>query len=216
MMNCDVIKDLLPLYVDGCCSEESAKLVGEHLDMCDECREALEKMKAPIEQMDPIEEKTGPVPVRAAGRINDWKASVLQSALLYISFLIITVGVAAEASTPMGFANGHWAITVVVPTAGFLLSLANWYYVRLYKSRRAFSAASCAMTLGATLCCLIFTLIHYEYFDVILSPALALTERIEVIISILMLHGLGAKLTIIFCVLSKILSRKYAELLGKE
>ena len=29
--NCDIIRDLLPLYVDGVCSQESAKLVEEHL-----------------------------------------------------------------------------------------------------------------------------------------------------------------------------------------
>lgn len=38
-IGCVVIQDLLPLYEDGCCSEESGRLVQEHLETCDFCRE---------------------------------------------------------------------------------------------------------------------------------------------------------------------------------
>ena len=33
-MNCKIIQDLLPLYCDRVCSEESAQLVEEHLADC--------------------------------------------------------------------------------------------------------------------------------------------------------------------------------------
>lgn len=46
--NCDVIRDLLPLYEDNAVSEETAKLVREHLKDCPDCREELRKMRAPI------------------------------------------------------------------------------------------------------------------------------------------------------------------------
>ena len=42
--NCEIIKDLLPLYADDVCSEESRKLVAEHIAKCSECRAELEKM----------------------------------------------------------------------------------------------------------------------------------------------------------------------------
>lgn len=42
--NCDIVKDLLPLYADEVCSEESRKLVAEHIAQCSECRSMLEKM----------------------------------------------------------------------------------------------------------------------------------------------------------------------------
>lgn len=35
---CNLIQDLLPLYHDGVCSEESAKIVEEHLSECTTCR----------------------------------------------------------------------------------------------------------------------------------------------------------------------------------
>lgn len=44
-MSCNVIRDILPSYIDGVCSEESAKCVEEHLASCAECREIYEAMK---------------------------------------------------------------------------------------------------------------------------------------------------------------------------
>ena len=40
-MNCDIVRDLLPLYEDGLCSEESRKAVEEHLKSCEACRKLL-------------------------------------------------------------------------------------------------------------------------------------------------------------------------------
>ena len=42
--NCGLIKDLLPLYADGVCSEDSKKAVTDHIAGCDDCRSDLEKM----------------------------------------------------------------------------------------------------------------------------------------------------------------------------
>ena len=42
--NCEIVEDLLPLYADEVCTEESRKLVAEHIAHCSECRAELEKM----------------------------------------------------------------------------------------------------------------------------------------------------------------------------
>ena len=42
MTKCDIIKDLLPLYVDQVCSEDSIKLIEEHLETCEDCKNTLE------------------------------------------------------------------------------------------------------------------------------------------------------------------------------
>jgi hypothetical protein len=47
-IECNVIKDLLPLYVDDCCSAESKQLVMEHLKKCEKCKNSYEHMKSPI------------------------------------------------------------------------------------------------------------------------------------------------------------------------
>ena len=40
-MNCEIVRDLLPLYEDGLCSEESRRAVEEHLATCEACRKLL-------------------------------------------------------------------------------------------------------------------------------------------------------------------------------
>ena len=47
-MDCDVIRDLLPLYSDNICSESSRKLVEEHCAECVECSEMLKAMSAEL------------------------------------------------------------------------------------------------------------------------------------------------------------------------
>lgn len=44
-ISCNIIKDLLPLYVDGILSEETAKIVEFHLETCENCQKEYEAMK---------------------------------------------------------------------------------------------------------------------------------------------------------------------------
>lgn len=187
-MNCDVVKDLIPLCIDGCCSEESEKIVKEHIESCGACRKLFEDMSAPSEMI-----LVSKAPV-VLSKINDWKASVLQSVLLFLLFAMITIGVALEAKTPAGPMNGFWALNLVIPATGFMLSLANWYFVRLYKNRKSFSDCSFLATLGITICAYLWAWVHYNLF----------------------FSGIGILLAVVFCVLSKTLSNQYAKMLGKE
>ena len=79
-MNCNIVKDLIPLYIDGCCSEESEKIVKEHIRDCDDCKKLLEDMKSPSDIVTVSESP------KTFSKLNDWKASVLQSFLLFLSF----------------------------------------------------------------------------------------------------------------------------------
>ena len=53
--DCKVIEDLLPLYVDNVCSEESRKIVEEHLHECEKCRIMIENMA--VIQITPVEKE---------------------------------------------------------------------------------------------------------------------------------------------------------------
>lgn len=44
-ITCNVIEDLLPLYVDDVASEDSRTLIDEHLKECEKCKRALNHMK---------------------------------------------------------------------------------------------------------------------------------------------------------------------------
>lgn len=212
-MDCNVIKDLIPLYIDDCCSEESAEIVRAHIDSCSECKTVYESMNSPSEI-------TASVSAPASlSRINDWKASILQSVLLFISFAVITVGAMLEASTPPGAGNGFWAFSFIVPATGFMLSLVNWYFVRLYKSKKSFSNCSLLATAGITACAYLWAGFHYEIstFNFAQSlPGISFTDSLNITGSVATFFGIGIFLTAVFCALSKILSNKYAKMLGKE
>ncbi len=200
-MEHEIILDLLPLYADGCCSEASRRAVEEHLAQCNACKEALQAMAAPL----PEEQHISPKPVQ----VTQWKASVLQAVLLFVCFGIITLGVALEAATPAGLLNGYWAFVLVVPSTGALLSLSNWFFVRLYKSRKRFSWTCCGVNALFSLLCCVWTLYHYGWFPVLFRDWSASG-------SLLMLYAWGIGVTGLFVVLSKVLSSRYARLLGKE
>lgn len=36
--SCEIVKDLLPLYHDGVCSEDSISMIDQHLDECESCK----------------------------------------------------------------------------------------------------------------------------------------------------------------------------------
>lgn len=44
-VSCEIIRDLLPMYVEEICSQDSQKLVEEHLEKCEECRSFAQRMK---------------------------------------------------------------------------------------------------------------------------------------------------------------------------
>jgi hypothetical protein len=50
--NCDMISDLLPLYLDKACSQSSIEAVEEHLSECRSCNELLESMRSSEEVID--------------------------------------------------------------------------------------------------------------------------------------------------------------------
>ena len=55
--NCEVIRDLLPLYADDVCSGRSRELIEEHLQECPDCSAMLEKLRSHEIETDLQEEK---------------------------------------------------------------------------------------------------------------------------------------------------------------
>ena len=47
-IDCNIIRDLLPLYEDNVASRETQELIRTHLADCLDCREELRKMRTPI------------------------------------------------------------------------------------------------------------------------------------------------------------------------
>ena len=75
--SCDVVQDLLPLYLDGCCHPGSRALVEEHLKECPDCERVRQEMAgeipAPEEpqpegEAEPAKEEPGQAPEQKRAR----------------------------------------------------------------------------------------------------------------------------------------------------
>lgn len=200
MMKCNVIQDLMMLYADGCCSEDSKAIVEEHVKSCESCKKAFEELSAPIDAAGKAYVKKADFP-----RISIWKASVMQSVLLFFSFAVLAFSVAREAATPTGDSNGLWAIAVIIPVTGFLLSLANWYFLRVYPDRKSFSGGSLLATAVFILIGYVWAALHYRPWDSANISSLTVAMAVT-----------GCALSVALCAVSKVLSLKYARMNGKE
>lgn len=70
-LSCKVVQDLLPMYYDCVCSDESAALIEEHLKDCTECRGILADLHTDIAVAQLPEEDIRPLENIA----NEWKKS---------------------------------------------------------------------------------------------------------------------------------------------
>lgn len=55
-MRCDIIKDLLPSYIEGLTSKTSNEEIEKHLDTCEECRTFYQEMTGEIKEKLPVTE----------------------------------------------------------------------------------------------------------------------------------------------------------------
>ena len=89
-VNCEIIEDLLPLYVDNVCSKQSRQAVEEHLRECEKCRSIFESTQAVpvphIEPDSPVEDKAIKKGFRKI-RIRWWAAILIILAMIPIAFL---------------------------------------------------------------------------------------------------------------------------------
>lgn len=89
MNKCDMIKDLLPLYADDVCSEESRKAVEEHINSCPDCKAELEKLRKNV-SVSP--QKNGEVLKRIKRRLRIEKLVVgIISALVLLAGILGTL-----------------------------------------------------------------------------------------------------------------------------
>ncbi len=78
-LSCNIIKDLLPMYVDEISSEETNNCIKEHLDRCDACKEEYYK----INKGNNFNGKSND--------IESFKKLKLKIILIFILFIIISI-----------------------------------------------------------------------------------------------------------------------------
>lgn len=83
-ISCNVIEDLLPLYHDGVCSEDSRKMVEEHLRTCEKCG----KMKRELDrepELEQVDEKKAIQGIRKSIRKRTLRAVALGMVIVLLA-----------------------------------------------------------------------------------------------------------------------------------
>lgn len=85
-MKCEIIKDLLPSYIDDLTSAESNAEIEEHLKTCSKCKEVLEQMKVEVDVVNINYNKEKIKPFRKLNK------RVLKAVLITLTVCVLIVG----------------------------------------------------------------------------------------------------------------------------
>ena len=106
IVTCEIVEDLLPLYVDNVCSEQSRRAVEDHLGECDKCRRLIESTQAvPIPYIEPDRPAADKAVKKGFKKIRFrwWAAIFTIIALIPIAFL----GWNEYSSQGVAYSNQH-------------------------------------------------------------------------------------------------------------
>lgn len=92
VLNCDIVKDLIPSYLDEICSEESKRAVEAHLSQCAECRSHMKS----IQCVELSAKDAGPVQLDFMKRVKQYYArkNAVGAALLFLFSLLLLFDIA--------------------------------------------------------------------------------------------------------------------------
>lgn len=100
-IGCEVIKDLLPLYHDNVCSNESKQLVEEHLLECESCRAELTAIE---ENLLVIDEKQNLEDAEAMKNLSKrWKSGMKMALFQGVTIAITIIVICLFISIFVGF-----------------------------------------------------------------------------------------------------------------
>ena len=101
-VTCNVIEDLLPLYADGICSEDTKTIIEHHIAVCPECREKLEAMTAKLETSEKKAKVDNPFK-----KVRNHYLRLVTVTLLVCAIIIVPLGSVWYLSTNTYYGNGY-------------------------------------------------------------------------------------------------------------
>ncbi len=173
-LNCNVIRDLLPLYADQICSDESRELVNEHLMECGDCAMLLQQMRS-TELVTDLQSETQDVLSRQAGffkRKSALLGTVISGIFMIPILVCLIVNLVAGAALDWFFivlaslitAASLIVVPLMIPKNKFLWTLGTFTaslllllgVICLYTHGRWFFMVSLSVLLGFSVCFLPF------------------------------------------------------------
>lgn len=118
---CNIIRDILPLYIEEIVSEDTVSFVEEHLEKCAACRTELENMKAPnaLEIVASNTQANDEKPLKAFAKMWNRKKRIVISAFAAILLLVVLLGscfvsyLKFDTANPFAAASGFIQIVAV-------------------------------------------------------------------------------------------------------
>lgn len=92
-ISCEVVQDLLPLYEDDCCSEQSKIIVEQHLKECEDCGKKYHQYEEKLPQIMEAEVVDAKKIQRGMRKIQRWKIM----GIVILCLVLVTVFVAVPA-----------------------------------------------------------------------------------------------------------------------
>jgi len=86
--NCEIIKDLLPLYIDDACSSESKKSVEEHLQECIDCNIELANLKSEISNTGQLKYRDEANPLKTIKKKNKIKLAITSIFVVVLTLML--------------------------------------------------------------------------------------------------------------------------------
>ena len=135
-ISCDVIMDLLPLYHDGVCAENSKKIVEEHIAECESCKGVLDRLRN-----NTLDNR---IKTESENVVGHHKKAVKRKAVFWgisIGVAVLTLVLLLDAL----YSGDEWFSVIVIP-ALYSIYLALFLINRHVKSNAYTRAGLCVIT----------------------------------------------------------------------
>lgn len=103
-INCSLIKDLLPLYIDDLCSKETTEIVSNHLEICEDCNKEYETLKTEP-KVKPQQDNSQELIKKVNKKFGKDKRWAVIKTISIILVVIIVVGIIAVLKVPLYLAE---------------------------------------------------------------------------------------------------------------
>ncbi len=108
MMKCGIVQDLLPLYCDNVCSEDTRQAVEEHLLSCPDCKKRLERMEEQSEPVKSLPSEDAKIRVLRGTkkRFSRQRRRAILTAVAVMAVLSLVLIGAADVERPVEYKDG--------------------------------------------------------------------------------------------------------------
>lgn len=110
--NCDITRDLIPLYLDGVCSESSKDFINEHISTCPQCKQIFDDVKTTDVNIKIDDDMTQAVKNTGKKIKKDKKKAVVKAVVIVLAMVFI-VGSFVSMRAPVFFGKKEYESLVL-------------------------------------------------------------------------------------------------------